>query len=178
MKKKTKCFFCEKKIYCPYSITEIEKGQVESYHMCAKCGEEYNKVLQKTKSNPVYQDVTLIKTPDQLIDLLFGLGGIEVKPPCQCGLTSTEFEKTGRFGCEYCYTHFPDMLEQFVFPYHNASRHYGKRPKNYEKPMDKEEKRKLLKLKLAKAVELEEYEKAGVFKKELEQLNDDWKCLP
>lgn len=167
-----KCFQCNKFTYTPYHVTEITKEKVYTYDLCKKCGEHITEVGNKEQK----VDLSHIKTPEELLDFMAeGLKSLmskeEPKPPCPgCGLTIEEFDMKGRFGCSKCYEHFTERMEQLVFPYHKANQHVGKRLKKLPTTID--EKRKLLKLKMAKAIELEEYEKAAEIKIELDSLLD------
>lgn len=165
-----KCSHCGKLIYTPYHITDISKDtSVSTYDLCRKCGKVMVGVLEKV-------DLNHIKTPEQLLQFISEVAHKpqEVKPPCPgCNLTYQEFDKYGRFGCNKCYEHFKDKLEKLVFPYHKASEHTGKLPR--KQLLDKcnstpEEKLKLLKLQLAKAVELEEFDKAHQIRNEIRLL--------
>ena len=167
-----KCFHCNKIGYTPIHITEIAKDKsVYNFDLCQKCGENFSQVHKKQL------DISHIKTPQQLLEFITGMSHIvsSFRTPCpECGWTSEEFDNKGRFGCSKCYEHFTDKIEQLVFPYHKANSHQGKVPKNYMKNLcnsSVEEKTKLLKLQLAKAIELEEYEKAAQIKIELCQMN-------
>lgn len=168
-----KCFFCNKIAPLPYHVTEIENQQVTSFDMCVKCAKEYTQGLG---NNPVSKpiDVTGIKTPEELLSFINSVSSKTLdKKPCQCGMTSEYVEKNGRFGCTNCYEHFKEFMENIVYPFHNANTHVGKIPraqmmrKIKENP---EEKMKLLKLRYAKAIEIEEYEKAAEINEEIKQL--------
>lgn len=168
-----KCFFCNKIVPLPYHVTEIENQQVASFDMCSNCVKEYVKDLD---GNPVNKpiDVTGIKTPEELLSFINSISSKMLnKKPCKCGTTSECVEKNGRFGCANCYEHFKEFMENVVYPFHNADTHIGKTPraqimrKIEENP---EEKMKLLKLRYAKAIELEEYEKASEINDEIKQL--------
>ena len=171
-----KCFQCNKITCTPFHVTEVSKDKtVYGYDLCKKCGENLMNI-----DNTKKVDLTNIKTPEQLLDFMTIAAGLQSipkedhKPPCPgCGLTIEEFDKKGRFGCAKCYEHFTEKMERLVFPYHKANSHIGKIPKKYLRDLcnsSTEEKIKLLKLQLAKAVELEEYEKAAQFKIELQAL--------
>jgi protein-arginine kinase activator protein McsA len=159
--------------YTPFHVTELAKDKtVYSYDLCKKCGE----VLMDIKKTI---DLTHIETPEQLLDVIKnGISSIieQTKPPCPgCGLTIEEFDVKGRFGCASCYDHFTERIEQLVFPYHKANSHVGKIPKKHYKDFCNSsvlEKTKLLKLQLAKAIELEEYEKAAEIKISLDLLQN------
>jgi len=171
-----KCFQCNKTTYTPVHVTEVAKDKtVYTYDLCKKCGEHLMNIDKVQKI-----DLSHIKTPEQLLDFMTAAAQNtpkeDPKPPCPgCGLTIEEFDKKGRFGCAKCYDHFTERMEQLVFPYHKANSHVGKIPKKYLHELcnsSPEEKTKLLKLQLAKAVELEEYEKAAQFKIELQALEN------
>jgi protein arginine kinase activator len=188
--KPNKCSLCNQLTHTPIHFTDIEKdGSVNSFHMCQKCGSPYmeeanGKIEQTPEETNMHQQQTIdlsnIKTPEELLHFLTGL---KVKPapnpdskPCSCGMSEEEFDNTGRFGCQHCYKHFPEKMEEWVFPFHKAKAHTGKKPKrNYieslmQNPVEKE---KILKLRYAKALELEAYEQAAVIKKELENLKNE-----
>lgn len=180
-----RCIFCDKIIYTPIHVTEITNGKIEVYHVCKTCGVEYMKGVEKDlepkKSQPpAGVDVTEIKTPFDLFQFITGAmkqqppqPSIPKFPPCACGLTVEEFRKYGRFGCAKCYTHFEEEVQRFVYPYHNADTHIGKRPKSADPDENSfEEKKKLIRLRMAKAIELEDYETAATLKKELATLSE------
>lgn len=86
--------------------------------------------------------------------------------------------RIGRLGCPECYDTFKEELRPVIHRCQNGGTHHiGKRPSNYEKlieakeqKLDVEEQIRLLRLKMAKAVEVENYEVAGVLKKKIEEL--------
>jgi protein arginine kinase activator len=169
MKPLGKCFFCDETKHLPYTITEVNDGNVESHQMCKECGEEY---MGSKKKKEI--DLTYIKTPEELLAFIQEIRQPLIEP-CKCGMTLKEFNTHGRFGCSECYSHFEIVMEQLVYPYHKARFHVGKHPK---KQMEEEankpsEKLKLLKVRYAKALELEEYEKLADLLKEI----DDVKAL-
>lgn len=166
-----KCFFCNKFKYIAYHMTEVQKDVVESIDMCEICGARYLDSLKLVK--PETKKIIELTTTKDLLNFMSGYSSViksSNKPPCECGLTVEEFDKCGRFGCTKCYDHFKEELEELVFPYHGASQHVGKKPKRYMQELlanDPVEKEKVLKLKLAKAIELEDYESAKLLKEEL-----------
>ena len=170
-----KCFFCAKVCYCPYHVTEISDHIIETCDLCKKCGEQFIAAETPVPKKQEF-DLTHIETPQQLVEFIENFMGVNSgivqpsKPPCpRCGWTLKEFDDVGRFGCPQCYDHFEEEVRQHVFPYHGGNTHYGKKPKQFQE--QPEEKRKLLKLRYAKYLELEEYEKAAEVKKELDALN-------
>jgi protein arginine kinase activator len=184
-----KCFFCNKLAATPFHVTEIDGDKVQSVDLCVNCAAEYMAALEPTDSviasTPQQKAVNLthITTPEELLELLTGVEPkfekkYPVHEPCKCGMTLQEFDEYGRFGCPHCYDHFEDLIEHVVLPYHNnPEEHVGKRPKYLaERQADKDpkEKMKLLKLRLAQAIELEEYERAAVLKQEIDALTQSF----
>ena len=165
-----KCFFCNLNL-AVYHITELKDGKaVEVFSVCEKCGFEY----VKNSENSEMTHISKIDTPQQLLSLINQMGKIDqsTKLPCsRCGLTCKEFHIQGRFGCPNCYDHFREEFETLVVPWHQANEHIGKRPKNIKRPEETaEDKIKTLKLQLAKASEIENYELAAILKKKLTNL--------
>ncbi len=176
-------------ILCPFTnmpcpnhpvihVTEIENGKAHLTHMCEKCGTNF---LNSKEIFP-HKPIKIIKTADELFDLFIGKGIKVEKPkiikrdPCpQCGLTLKQFNETGKFGCHFCYTHYREEFNAIAPILHNNKlsklKHVGKKPKNYIKGLEIIEQIKILKLKLAKAIELENYEEASQIKIEIEKLN-------
>lgn len=162
-----KCSICGKVKYLAYHVTDVFKDGHKSYDMCKTCGDSY----MTNPEPPKALDLSHIKTPQELLDLITSIQAVATTPPCECGMTDAEFEKLGRFGCAKCYTHFKDKMEKYVYPYHKARQHVGKRPKSMiEKKLmsDPVEKLKILRLRLAKAIEVEKYEEAALIKKQIE----------
>lgn len=116
-------------------------------------------------------DLTHINTPEELLDFIQEIRQPQIEP-CKCGMTLDDFNIHGRFECSECYSHFEIIMEQLVYPYHKARSHVGKRPKR-QFENDPFEKLKILKLRYAKALELEEYEKLTDILKDI----DDVKAL-
>lgn len=181
--KLNKCFFCNKITYTPVHLTEVnENGTVDAFDLCANCAEKYMNDIdsgtdKSQDNNPNIIDLTHITTPEQLLSLLTNVSPESgTVGACECGMTEKEFEEHGRFGCPKCYTHFKEKMEKYVFPFHKGREHNGKRPKAHflevlmQNPV---EKLKILKLRYAKALELEQYEKAAEIKKEIDLLNSE-----
>lgn len=155
---KTRCAFCNIATHCPVKAIDINQDNVEEYYLCESCGNQYiqfHTEINHLNFNPS-DTVAYFNAKPQL--------------SCDCGLTKSEFERVGRFGCAKCYTFFKTEMKEIATAYHNAKIHLGKKPKKQTKE-NPEEIKKLLKLKFAKAIESEDYEEAATIKKELEKFN-------
>jgi protein arginine kinase activator len=174
------CCFCKKNTYTPITITDVlPDGTSEVRYCCKDCLKIKSEELEK--GNPFSAtvkkiDLSKIVTPEQLFEILSGKKF--EKKPCVCGLTTEEFDRDGKFGCPNCYSHFSEKIQELVLPFHKAKQHFGKRPsrmlmeKSISDPIERE---KILKLRYAKALELEDYESCGKIVKELAEIK---KLLP
>jgi len=126
-----------------------------------------------TQEMPAYKVVT----PEQLNAILAGTldpqdlpAQKSTKPPCpKCGLLLEEFALTGQFGCPTCYEHFNEEFLEVALNCQEDFKHVGKHPKGH---LDFEEKLKVLKLNLARAKEVENFERAKVLADEIKELLD------
>jgi protein arginine kinase activator len=178
-----KCYGCVKLKFCPIRITEIiDTKEVASYELCLECSQNGISTEAVVKKKQHILDLADVKTPEQLLDFIYQSQTNSREETCVCGLTEAEFNKTGRFGCAKCYERFIDYFEEQIIPYHQgARRHVGKRPKKVTVGIlnnDPNERRKVLKLHYAKALELEQYEQLALIKKELDALPIDVPTLP
>lgn len=185
--KLNKCYICGKFKYTPYNVLDENS---EPQNVCVDCVSEppieqlvEDFVVGVDPEEFVSEhelDLTDIKTPEQLLDFIMGVTPntsmhqqVEsYEGPCECGMTLKEISERGKLGCPNCYNHFFDYLSKVISSYHYSEKHVGKEPACCMKVMDFKEKEKLLKLQLAKAVELEEYEKAAEIKKQLDDLEN------
>lgn len=175
------------------SVTTVKDGQAkECLNLCEKCGPDFVQQMDQPSqvlppevpttvsieidpaSTTGDQLITIITSAEQLLDVFTGKG-LPVEPlpppkaPCpKCGLTIEGFNKVGRFGCAHCYTHYLDEFLAVAGPFQNgADEHLGKRPKPKE---SLEDQIKLVKLKIAHAIEMEKYEDVRPLQEELDRL--------
>jgi len=175
----------DKKIH----ITEVEHNCVlYSVDVCHVCGDEIRKA---TLPKHMQGDITptggnqmpIITSATELLDLLTGTSPklqpvIESnKKPCpRCGLTIDEFNLSGKFGCPTCYDHYRDEFMAVSINRQAGLEHVGKKPRHaIKKAKDQAEQLKVLKLLLAKAKELEQFEKVAEIKQQINDLMKEGK---
>jgi protein-arginine kinase activator protein McsA len=109
-----------------------------------------------------------------ILGTIISLYGKESCP--KCGLSLYTFNLEGKFGCDECYKHYRDEFLSIVEPLHHATGetiyHTGKRPGPFACGATFEKKLMYLKLCLAKAVELEEFDKAAYYRDEIDKLEE------
>jgi protein arginine kinase activator len=150
---------------CPHPkiahATEIT-DQIVQLNMCKIC---YGQYLKKS-----------IAPPEQLvaafIESTFHNKPVPIVPAerCSCGATFQDIVKTGRIGCDACYDTFKQELKKIVLKCQQADKHQGKIPKNKSLNSSIQEQIQALKIKMARAVEVENYEVAGVLKNKIIEL--------
>lgn len=176
-------------------VTELkDDGSVVELKLCKECTPKY---MEPEAVEPVVKPAPLAPAPavepDSPVPTLFAILGllmskaiqqkkievtpkVEPKPPCpSCGCTLKDIAMTGKLGCGECYHHFENEMKIVLVHSHAGhTEHVGKRIKVQPKPdnpnEDINERIKSYKLKMAKAVEVENYEAAGELKKKIAEL--------
>ena len=128
-------------------LTQIVEGKTLKADLCKACAGESG-----------VQDATGFS----LADLLLGLGAAdEIKTEgagarCPtCGLTQTDFKRTGRLGCATCWETFAVGLATLLKAMHRGDHHIGKVPRRAAHTLVISEKLQQLSADLEKAVHAE-----------------------
>ncbi len=159
-----KCDVC-KEAEATVHLTQIVSGAMQKIDLCEGCAKV------KGVSDP---------TGFSLADLLLGLGqgetasGIGIVSPelrCPgCGMTQSDFKRSGRLGCAQCYKTFAEGLAPLIRGMHKGEQHIGKRPPNYTETLADEERLKSLRSELERAVKSEDFEKAAELRDRIRKL--------
>jgi len=156
------CQMC-KKVAATIHLTEIVNNQKKEVHLCEKCAEKQG----------------VVKTQMSIADFLSGLasGGKattrEDLPDIacgSCGMTLSEFQSGGRFGCADCYGSFRDRIMPLIEKIHDASQHVGKMPQRTDRDVAREKSLRQLQAELKRAVDREEYEEAARIRDRIREL--------
>jgi len=167
------CDICHKR-EATIHITEIVNGEAKELHVCQKCAE--------TESIKMQQSFGIADLLSGLVDFPSLIEEEEPLLRCPtCGMSYTDFRKLGRLGCSDCYIAFRKVLLPLLKNIHGSTHHIGKEPEKII-PAVKEEKGRrgkvltkknrieMLKQKLQKAIEAEEYEEAAVLRDRIREL--------
>lgn len=169
-----KCDICSKP-NATVHLTEIIDNKISKLHLCEECAKKKGAEMEEHFG---------------LSDLLAGLadfdGGIstkkEAKVKCpSCGLTYDDFKKTGRLGCDKCYSTFQESLLPLIKRIHGSTSHLGKspsrivprpKPSKAAKPAPKKKVDKItdLKNRLDRAIKMEEFEEAARLRDKIKDL--------
>jgi protein-arginine kinase activator protein McsA len=184
------CTFCKQPYHGGYRVVDIRNNRaIAEYCLCDFCGAIYTESLfvppappppklPKSKPTGKHVPINVISTAAQLLALLLDKTDPMVAhrkythSPCpRCGHTIGDLQAKGRFGCPQCYKHFDDTIVDIVdIAQKGARKHIGKSPKNFVNSQDAGEKLRILKLRLASAIEHEQFEDAAKLRDQLKAL--------
>jgi protein arginine kinase activator len=155
--------------------TKVVNGQKTEYHLCEQCAREKGEFDLSFGFDPGFS----------IHNLLAGLLDMEgqqkpsswarpadVKCPT-CGLSYSEFSRTGRLGCSDCYLAFDKQLEPLLRRIHGSSTHNGKIPERSGGLAKVEAEIRQLSTELQQAVEREDYERAAELRDQIKQLKSE-----
>lgn len=101
-------------------LTAIIDGEMQTLDLCAACASARG--LSATPSPPA----PLADFLAQLGPAGAGAGEASEEPCPYCGITESEFRRTGRLGCPQCYAHFEPQLRALLRRLHGSPQHVGK----------------------------------------------------
>lgn len=152
-------------------FTKIVNGEKTEIHLCESCAGEKGEMFNGSSSN------------FSIHHLLSGLLNFESPPSsigetpterilrCEnCGLTYSQFSKSGRFGCVECYQHFSQRLDPIFRRIHGSMEHSGKVPQRSGGEIKIKKEINELKRKLQQKVESEEFEQAAAIRDQIKTL--------
>ncbi len=146
-------------------LTEIIDEQITELHLCEECAQKKGAQMESHFG---------------LSDLLAGLADLgtqfnktktEPKLKCpKCGLTYEDFKKVGRLGCGECYNAFKEALVPLLKRIHGSTQHCGKSPKKIAKIVKAKNELDILKEKLQKTIQKEDFEEAAKLRDKIREL--------
>ncbi|NQS99589.1 MAG: UvrB/UvrC motif-containing protein [Candidatus Omnitrophica bacterium] len=160
------CDVCHK-IEATVHLTEIIDNQITELHLCEECARHKGAQMEQHFG---------------LSDLLAGLadfgqqfevaGKTGAKCP-NCGLAYEDFRRLGRLGCSECYQVFKDSLGVLLKRIHGSTQHLGRAPEKTvprAAVVKKASAVDLLRVKLQRAIEMEEFEDAAKLRDKIRTL--------
>jgi len=150
-------------------LTRVVENKMSSYHLCERCAAEQG-LEEGVGGSP--------SAP--LTDFLAQMGKAEhleqtaTEVACEgCGLTLTQFKKSGRLGCADCYRTFDQHLRSLFRRLHAGTQHVGK---VYMPPDPSEADRTAriasLRRSLQRAVDAEDFERAASIRDQIREMED------
>jgi protein arginine kinase activator len=164
------CHHCQKN-EATLSYTEIKSGKTQIVLLCAACA------VSQGLLTPLQAAITnLGELLNEALKELVSSSEGQPAPACpRCGLTLSQFKKSGKMGCPECYRAFSLQLDPLLNRIHQSGKHLGK-PAPAEtqasgRPVDNRKTRiDSLKTRLDRAVEKEEFELAACLRDQINSL--------
>jgi protein arginine kinase activator len=149
-------------------LTQIVGDKMQKLDLCEECA-KVKGVNDPTSFGLADLDMVLGLGASQQIEQ--SAGGLELKCP-RCGFTQADFKKSGRLGCPECYKTFAEGLSGLLKTMHKGTRHMGKAPESLRQSREISDRLKTLQKKLAKAIEIEDFEQAAVLRDEIKRMSE------
>ena len=115
------------------TYTEIINGVRKEQHLCEKCAAKQSPFSNIAGNFKIGPDVPFGNILSGLLQSFAkGLGAMQQKESIcgRCGMTASEFAKTGRLGCPDCYAAFAPILDKNLRTLQGAVENKAKRPMN------------------------------------------------
>jgi protein arginine kinase activator len=149
-------------------LTQVVNNEITTSDLCAKCAAEKGIEFSFSAANPPLADfLASMGSPESA-------GGAEASDDLSCpfcGLTARDLKEAGRLGCPQCYSTFESHLKGLLRRIHGGTQHVGKVYLPPDPSVSEREKRlEALKSKLARAVSVEDFERAAELRDEIRTL--------
>lgn len=151
-------------------FTKIVNEDKIEYHLCERCAKEKGHVMSASSSFTIHDLLSGLLNFDQPLSGKQEQKVTVMKCPT-CGLTYSEFTKSGKFGCDDCYYTFDEKLDPVFRRVHSGNTdHKGKIPKRAGEDLNKKKHISTLKEQMQKHIANEEFEKAAEVRDEIRTL--------
>ncbi|MCW2277856.1 UvrB/UvrC motif-containing protein [Heliophilum fasciatum] len=166
------CDECKKKPAAVH-ITQIINGEKSERNLCEDCARLTHKELSMAFDdnfpiNKFLAGLLGYETPtaDAALNLAFG----EPEKCENCGVTYQQISQIGRLGCDQCYEHFHDKVEQLLRRVQGSARHTGKVPQRTGGAIRRQREIQGLRAQLQRLVAKEEFEAAAKVRDQIREL--------
>ncbi|WAA12892.1 UvrB/UvrC motif-containing protein [Fervidibacillus halotolerans] len=153
------------------SFIKIVNGELKEFHICEQCAKKQEENI-KGISNKVLNEQLLSNVLEgEPSDSPIMEKELVRDTRCpKCGLTYSQFAKTGRAGCVECYIQFADSLPTLLLRNHGTATHHGKVPKRKKTLIRDKQQLERLKKELQSLIEEEKYEQAAIIRDQIQEL--------
>jgi protein arginine kinase activator len=158
-----RCDNCGKK-EAAIHLTQIVNNEMSTYHLCESCAAE--KGLEGGTASASAPLADFIAQMGKAVAPVSGAGTCP-----SCGLTIADFKRTGRLGCDRCWTVFDSSLRGLVRKLHGGTQHVGKVYLSADpSELDRTARVASLRRSLQRAVEEEDFERAAALRDQIRRL--------
>lgn len=165
------CDECQKVPACVH-ITKIINQQKVEKHLCEQCAHKSGEIKGKGINNLFGNKFSVHDFLKEMFNYtLPDTTRPALEPVCaDCGLSYSEFTRSGKFGCSGCYQAFSGQLEPLFKRIHGTAAHAGKTPKRGGIRFGVAQRIRRLRHELEQHVNREEYELAAKLRDEIRAL--------
>ena len=153
-------------------FTKIVNGEKTEFHICESCAREKGEIIPGVAGGfSIHSLLSGLIDFDTANKIQSGASKAAQTLCCEeCGLTYSQFSKSGRFGCSSCYKYFNDRLDPLFKRVHGSTAHVGKVPIRGGAQI--QVKRRLLDLKseLQHKIIQEEFEEAAELRDQIREI--------
>lgn len=152
------------------SYTKIHEDGIEEVHLCEVCAE---KKLKEDFAN----NFEMLPQLENIIENIFKLTSMAETSDntlscSHCGWTFDRFQKTGKIGCENCYSSFAEEIINYLKMLHLSPSHRGKMPNNIDDRVKNDRKVQDLQDELSLLIQIEDYEGAAKIRDQIKELRN------
>ena len=106
-----------------YTISVMVGGEITTRHLCGDCMAKMNMDIASGNIKSLLSTILSAITGDT------APGSAEKDVTCpRCGMTLSEFTRTGHLGCPKCYEAFREQLQPMLLQIHGRVQHAGRQP--------------------------------------------------
>lgn len=149
-----------------YTISVMVGGEITTRHLCGDCMAKMNMDIASGNIKSLLSTILSAITGDT------APGSAEKDVICpRCGMTLSEFTRTGHLGCPKCYEAFREQLQPMLLQIHGRVQHAGRQPLSTAEEQRKRSATELLQRQMEQAVALEDFETAAKLRDQIRALS-------
>ena len=149
-----------------YTISVMVGGEITTRHLCGDCMAKMNMDIASGNIKSLLSTILSAITGDT------APGSAENEVTCpRCGMTLSEFTRTGHLGCPKCYEAFREQLQPMLLQIHGRVQHAGRQPLSTAEEQRKRSATEQLQRQMEQAVALEDFETAAKLRDQIRALS-------
>lgn len=150
-------------------VTRIMNDQKTEMHLCAECARARGESAMSSEPGFAFHNILAgLFDPE---GALHGSAPTKMAFRCQnCGMSLSDFRRSGKLGCSHCYEQFQRELEPLLRRIHRSVEHMGKRPPGVSSELSRRREIERLRERLQDAVRREAFEEAAKIRDQIRQL--------
>ena len=149
-----------------YTISVMVGGEITTRHLCGDCMAKMNMDIASGNIKSLLSTILSAITGDT------APGSAEKDVTCpRCGMTLSEFTRTGHLGCPKCYEAFREQLQPMLLQIHGRVQHAGRQPLSTAEEQRKRSATEQLQRQMEQAVALEDFETAAKLRDQIRAMS-------